>query len=86
MIYRCEAIDKTVIRLKDYIKYIDEIAEVLDEIAKGNLLFTLKQDYAGEFGKIKVGLENISLTLNKTIRGINSSANEVTGEIGRAHV
>lgn len=78
-----EAIDKTVIRLKDYIKYIDEIAEVLDEIAKGNLLFTLKQDYAGEFGKIKVGLENISLTLNKTIRGINSSANEVTGGAGQ---
>lgn len=78
-----EAIDKTVIRLKAYIDYIDEIAEVLDEIAKGNLLFTLNQDYAGEFGKIKVGLENISLTLNKTIRGINSSANEVTGGAGQ---
>lgn len=78
-----EAIDKTVIRLKDYIKYIDEIADVLGEIAQGNLLFTLQQDYAGEFGKIKVGLENISLTLNKTIRGINSSANEVTGGAGQ---
>lgn len=78
-----EAIDKTVIRLKAYIDYIDEIADVLGEIAKGNLLFTLHQDYAGEFGKIKVGLENISLTLNKTIRGINSSANEVTGGAGQ---
>lgn len=74
-----EAIDHTVIRLRDYIKYIDEIADVLGEIAKGNLMFTLKQDYAGEFRKIKQALENISKTLNQTIRGINSSAHEVTG-------
>lgn len=74
-----DSIDKTVIRLKDYIKYIDEIAEVLGEIAEGNLLFTLKQDYAGEFGKIKVALENISRTLTKTIRGIYSTAEQVTG-------
>jgi len=73
------SIDKTVIRLKDYIKYIEEIAEVLGEIAKGNLLFTLKQDYVGEFGKIKVALENISHTLTKTIRGIYSTAAQVTG-------
>lgn len=78
-----ESIGKTVVRLKDYIKYIDEIAEVLGEIAKGNLLYTLKQDYAGEFGKIKVALENISVTLKKTIRGINSSADQVTGGAGQ---
>lgn len=77
------SIDKTVIRLKDYIKYIDEIAEVLGEIAEGNLLFTLKQDYAGEFGKIKSALENISQTLTKTIRGINSTAEQVTGGAGQ---
>lgn len=77
------SIDKTVVRLKDYIKYIDEIAEVLDEIAQGNLLFTLQQDYAGEFGKIKVALENISHTLTKTIHGITSSADQVTGGAGQ---
>lgn len=78
-----DAISKMVVRLKDYIKYIDEIAEILGEIAKGNLMYTLKQDYAGEFGKIKVELENISHTLNQTIRGIDSSANEVTGGAGQ---
>lgn len=77
------SIDKTVVRLKDYIKYIDEIAEVLGEIAQGNLLFTLKQDYAGEFGKIKAALENISHTLTKTIHGITSSADQVTGGAGQ---
>lgn len=74
-----DSIDKTVVRLKNYIKYIDEISEVLGEIAQGNLLFTLKQDYAGEFGKIKEALKNISNTLTKTIRGIDSTADQVTG-------
>lgn len=73
------AIDKTVVRLKDYIKYIDEIADVLDEIAGGNLAFTLKQDYAGEFSKIKAALENIEQTLTGTIEGINNTAVQVSG-------
>lgn len=73
------SIDKTVLRLKDYIKYIDEIAEILNEIADGNLVFTLKQDYAGEFGKIKTALENIAGTMTGTIEGINTTAREVSG-------
>lgn len=73
------SIDKTVVRLKDYIKYIDEVAEVLDEIGQGNLAFTLKQDYAGEFGKIKIALENIEKTLSGTMEGINSTAFQVSG-------
>ncbi|MBO5092818.1 MAG: HAMP domain-containing protein, partial [Lachnospiraceae bacterium] len=78
-----ESIDKTVVRLKDYIKYIDEIAVVLGEIAEGNLTFTLTQDYAGEFRKIKDALENISSTMTKTIRGIDSSAEQVMGGAGQ---
>lgn len=77
------SIGKTVDRLKDYIKYIDEIALVLNEIANGSLLFRLEQDYAGEFGKIKVALENISNTLTKTIKGISSSASQVTSGAGQ---
>lgn len=73
------ALDRTVIRLKDYIKYIDEIAQVLGEIAQGDLKYTLKQDYAGEFHKIKLALENISGTLVGTIQGINDTALQVSG-------
>lgn len=73
------AIDKTVVRLKDYIKYIDEIAKVLDEIAKGNLCFTLEQDYAGDFNKIKQALLHIADTLTGTIKGIRASAEQVNG-------
>lgn len=78
-----ESIDKTVVRLKDYIKYIDEIAEVLEDIGKGDLRYTLKQDYAGEFGKIKEGLENLSSKLAETIEGIDATATQVTGGAGQ---
>ncbi len=77
------AIDKTVFRLKDYIKYIDEIATVLNDIAKGNLQFTLNQDYAGEFGKIKAALQHISKTLSETIKGIRASADQVNSGAGQ---
>lgn len=77
------AIDKTVVRLKDYIKYIDEIALVLDEIAQGNLQFTLEQDYAGEFSKIKKALLHIADTLTETIKGIRASADQVNGGAGQ---
>lgn len=77
------AIDKTVVRLKDYIKYIDEIANVLNEIAQGNLRFTLEQDYAGEFGKIKEALLHIADTLTETIKGIRASADQVNGGAGQ---
>ena len=78
-----ESIEKTVVRLKNYIKYIDEIAEILGEIGNGNLHYVLKQDYAGEFGKIKEGLESLSGRLAETIEGIDATATQVTGGAGQ---
>lgn len=69
--------NKTVTRLKDYINYIDEISNILDEIASGNLLFQLKYDYTGEFSKIKNALIHISDSLNDTLNRINRSADLV---------
>lgn len=77
------AIDKTVLRLKDYIKYIDEIAKVLDEIAQGNLCFCLEQEYLGEFSKIKTALLHIADTMTQTIKGIRASADQVNGGAGQ---
>lgn len=71
--------NKTVMRLKDYVNYIDEISSVLDEIANGNLDFNLTYDYAGEFSKVKTALENISNSLNETLGQINQSADQVAG-------
>ncbi len=75
---------KTVVRLRDYVDYIDEVAEKLQEIARGNLAFTLSHDYVGEFAKIKDSLEGISLSLNETLGQINVSAGQVAE--GSGHV
>ena len=68
---------RTVIRLRDYVDYIDEISEKLQDIAQGNLAFTLSHDYVGEFAKIRESLEKISLSLNGTLGQINKAAGEV---------
>lgn len=73
------ALQKTVLRLKDYINYIDEITSVLNEMAGGNIRITLTQDYAGEFGKVKKGLENLTLRLTQTIQNIDAASIQVSG-------
>jgi len=70
--------NKTVLRLKDYIKYIDEITSTLDKIAGGDLAFELEHDYNDEFRKIKVALENISNTFNMAMGNISQTANQVS--------
>lgn len=69
--------NKTVERLRDYVKYIDEISVVLKQIASGNLVFNLTYDYAGEFAKVKEALEEISDSLNSTMGQINQAADQV---------
>ena len=69
-------------RLHSYVNYIDEIAAVLNEIARGNLAFSLKYDYAGEFAKVKAALENISDSLNDTISQIDVSSQQVSAGAG----
>lgn len=73
-----QSFNKTVSRLKNYMNYINEIANVLAEIADGNLNFTLEYDYTGEFSKVKQGLVAISDNLNDTLSKINQSADLVS--------
>ncbi len=70
-------IQNIVARLKVYIVYIDEITQVLQEIGKGNLVFTLQQDYAGEFSKVKVALLEIQSNMSETLLSIGEAANQV---------
>ncbi len=72
------SIQKTVSRLKEYIVYIDETAEVLTEIADGRLSIALKNDYVGEFQKIKTALLNISDSMSQVMTGINESSEHVS--------
>lgn len=73
-----DSIQKTVNRLKEYIAYIDETAEVLARIADGKLSVTLKNEYVGEFQKIKTALLNISDSMSQVMIGINESAERVS--------
>lgn len=72
------SIQKTVNRLKEYIVYIDETAEVLAQIANGKLSIELKNDYAGEFQKIKHALFHISDSMNEVMTGIHESSERVS--------
>ena len=74
-----KSISKIVDRLKNYIAYIDEIAEVLDEMGKKNFIFTLKQDYVGEFNKLKLGLNQIQESLSTAVFKIYDTADQVNG-------
>lgn len=73
-----DSIQKTVSRLKEYIVYIDETAEVLAEIADGRLGIHLQHEYVGEFQKIKTALLNISDSMNEVMTGINESSEHVS--------
>lgn len=72
------SINELVKRLKDYIAYIDEIAETLASIAEGKLAINLKYDYVGEFQKVKKALINISDSMNEVMLGISESAEQVS--------
>lgn len=69
--------NQVTIRLREYVKYINEISDKLMEIAEGNLAFTLENDYDGEFKKIKISLEKISYSLNNVIGQLNNTSKEV---------
>ena len=72
-----ESIGKTVNRLKEYINYIDEIADVLGKIANGKLVINLKYSYDGEFGKVKDALIHISEAMIGVMQDIQNSSEQV---------
>lgn len=82
-----DSIQKTVERLKNYIVYIDEISFTLSQLAAGKLKVELKNNYVGEFDRVKMALMNISESMNEVMTGINDSSNQVSAgaeELARA--
>lgn len=69
--------NRVTVRLREYIKYIDEISDTLREIARGNLAFVLKSEYTGEFAKIKSSLDEISVELNGAMGQLSVSSRDV---------
>ena len=70
--------NQVTIRLRGYIKYINEISEKLMDIASGNLAFTLESDYHGEFEKISYSLNNIIGQLNNTSMEVAAGAEQIS--------
>ncbi len=71
-------ISRIVARLKTYMEYIDEICDVLLEISKGNLDFTLEHDYTGEFSRVKDELLRVQELLSQTLHEVVVAADEVS--------
>ncbi len=64
-------------RLRDYIKYINEISDILKSVAKGNLAFEIQSEYTGEFAKIRSSLEEIAVELNMAMGQMKASSRDV---------
>ncbi len=69
--------NRVTLRLRDYVTYITEISEKLHEIATGNLAFTLENEYAGEFKRIKSALDEISHSLNNAMVQLRAASRDV---------
>ena len=67
------SISQLVARLKTYILYINEVSAVIEEVGHGNLVFELRQDYVGEFARMKVALGEIKSSLSRTVLQITDS-------------
>ena len=73
------SISRVVDRLKTYIAYIDEVAMVLDRLSQGDMVFELKQDYVGEFNRLKVALLDIQESMSGAMFQIVDSATQLEG-------
>lgn len=69
-----KSIAQLIERLKKYIDYIDESSNILNQFASGDYRLTLKNDYTGEFGKLKTAMLNISNMQNQIIGDIKESS------------
>jgi Methyl-accepting chemotaxis protein len=73
----CGATGQILTQLNAYVSYINEITQVLDTMADGDMRIVLHYDYNGEFAAIKNALLRISASLNKTLSAIAASSEQV---------
>lgn len=65
-------------KLKIYIKYIDEISYLLEEMGEGNLNLVFRNSYDGDFAKVKLALTGTADMLNETLCQIHIAAQQVS--------
>ncbi len=68
----------TIDKLVNYQGYIDEIGDILQNVANGDLTVEMKMDYTGQFEKLKVNMQALLHNLNNTLLQINQSADQVS--------
>jgi len=59
------------------LSYIDEIAQILDRLAQGDLTINIQHDYIGSYSPIKAALVKLLGSLNQVMIGIHSTADYV---------
>ena len=71
-----KSFDNTISRLRNYIQ---EISNMLEAIAEGDLTAEITQEYVGDFASIRTSLNDILQKLNATIGQVVTSAEYVSG-------
>ena len=71
-----KSFDNTISRLRNYIQ---EISNMLEAIAGGDLTAEITQEYVGDFASIRTSLNDILQKLNATIGQVVTSAEYVSG-------
>ena len=59
-------------------KYIADISEKLDRLAKGDFTVTVDEDYIGDFAPIKASLTNIITSMRNTLNNIDAASKQVS--------
>ena len=72
-----ESIKRIVDRLKEYIVYIDEITDSLDQMGNGDFTFELIHSYDGDFAKVKNALINVRETISDALLSVVDAAEQV---------
>ncbi len=68
----------TIDKLVNYEGYIDELANSLMEISKGDLTFELQRNYVGQFAKLKDNMQALLKNLNYTLLEVDQASTQVS--------
>jgi methyl-accepting chemotaxis protein len=72
-----QSFQRTIGQLQQYQCYIDEISDALQSVSNGDLTITPKNEYDGQFKKLKDNMQALLDRLNTILLQINQSAHEV---------